>query len=284
MKHIEGNFKGRKGLSLYYQGWIPEQNIKAVMIIAHGIAEHSGRYLKLASHFASSGFAVYSFDYRGHGHSQGRRGYVEDFSYFIDDFRTFHSLVVQTQPGKKLFVLGHSMGAAISLIHAASCRLNLNGIILSATPLKPKPYFPLLLVGMLRLLAAVMPGLPLYRLNSATLSRDNSVVVAYNIDPLVYHDRLTCRLALGLVWRLGHLVKSVSQIRVPALIMHGTDDKLCSPEGSQIVYDRIRSEDKTLKFYNGFYHEILNDPEGSRVIADMETWLYRQINKPVVLV
>jgi acylglycerol lipase len=273
MKHLEGTFSGRRDFKLYYQGWLPETEVKAVLLIAHGIAEHTGRYLNTASYLASRGLAVYGFDYRGHGRSEGKRCHIEKFCYFIDDFKTFYSLIRGMHPGKKIFVLGHSMGAAIGLEYVLAYPKEPAGIIISAVPLRIQPYFPYVLVALLQPLATLTPGLGIYRLNSETLSRDRTIVEGYDNDPLVYRGKLPARITLGLIRMLHCLENRISQIKVPILILHGTKDNLSSPEGSNIVYTNTGSRDKSLKVYDGFYHEILNEPQRNQVWSDIETWL-----------
>ena len=107
MKKVEGSFKGKKEFNLYYQGWLPDGNIRAILLIAHGVAEHCGRYAEVAVYFAARGLAVYGFDYRGHGRSEGCPGFVEHFSYYPEDLHTFVDLVRKLHPDKRLFLLGH---------------------------------------------------------------------------------------------------------------------------------------------------------------------------------
>jgi len=118
MKHGEGKFKGRKNLNLYYQCWLPAKRPKAILLVVHGFAEHSGRYINLVNYFVPKGYAVYSLDHQGHGKSEGRRGYVERFSYYLDDLKTFFDIVRGKHGDAKIFIVGHSMGGTIATAYA----------------------------------------------------------------------------------------------------------------------------------------------------------------------
>ena len=107
MKHVEGKFKGYKNLNLYYQCWLPSNEPKAVLLVAHGLAEHSGRYINIVNHFVPKGYAVYGFDQRGHGKSQGQRGYVERFSHFVSDLKTFSGIMRSKHHDAKIFIVSH---------------------------------------------------------------------------------------------------------------------------------------------------------------------------------
>ncbi len=275
MKHSEGTFKGKNEYDLYYQGWLPEGNPKAVILLAHGIAEHHGRYQKLAEFLVSKDYAVYGFDYRHHGKSAGNHGYLDNYAFILDDFRTFHTLVADSHHGSKFFLFGHSMGAGIGMAYALKYQHELSGLMISGTPLSPLPHIPAAVISILRSLAAVAPGLKLYRLDSSTLSHDKTVVAAYDNDPLVYRGKLTARLAIQFLWAMHQLEPGVPQIQLPLLIMHGTGDNLCSPEGSRLAYKKAGSRDKTLKLYEGFYHEVLNEPWNYLVLDDIAAWLAR---------
>ena len=114
MEHTEGSFKGCKTLNLYYQCWHPDGEPKAILLVIHGLAEHSGRYDNLVNYFLPKGYAVYGFDHRGHGRSEGLRGYVERFSDYINDLETFFDIVQHEHADTKIFLVGHSMGGIIA--------------------------------------------------------------------------------------------------------------------------------------------------------------------------
>ena len=115
-------------------------------------------------------------------------------------------------------------------------------------------------------------------LESAAISRDPAVVMAYVNDPLVYTGRISARLGAELLWAIEvSIPASLSKISLPLLIMHGTADRLSDPQGSRTLYGKVSSQDKSLRFYEGFYHEIFNDPERAAVFADLIEWLNRRV-------
>jgi acylglycerol lipase len=276
MKHIEGAFKGKKDLNLFYQGWLAEDNPKAILVVAHGVAEHSGRYAGLAEHLTSSGLDVYSFDYRGHGRSEGMRCFVEHFQDYAEDLHTFFGLVQKLNSGKKIFLLGHSMGAAVALSYAINNQHGLAGLIVSGIPIKPFPHVPWAVVVGIMPLAWLGPKRGFRQLDSSSISRDPKVVLAYDNDPLVFRGKLTTRLTIELLRTAHRLPGQVRQIEIPTLIIHGGMDKISDPEGAKIVYNRIGSAKKELKIYDNLYHEVLNEPERVQVMKDIEIWINRQ--------
>ncbi len=277
MEHTEGRFSGRRGLTIYYQCWLPETEAKAILLVVHGWAEHSGRYTNLVDYFLPEGYAIYAHDHRGHGMSEGRRGYVERFSDYLDDLKTFFNLVKSEHGDKKIFIVGHSMGGTIATAYSVHHQQELAGLLLSGASLKLGSSMSSALVPLVRILSIMVPTLGVTTLDASAISQDRAVVDAYINDPLVYRGKITCRFAAEMIKTLGTLPSQMTEINLPILIMHGTADRLGDPEGSRILYDRVSSKDKTLKLYEGFYHEIFNEPGHKQVLADMGAWLDTRI-------
>ena len=257
MKHKEGYFKGLKDFKLYHQYWLPSESPRAVLLIAHGFAEHSGRYGNLVNYFVPKGYAVYALDHRGHGRSDGERVQVDSFSDYVEDLKTYFDIVRKDNPRKKIFLVGHSMGSMISLMYAARFQDELAGLITSgggiSRPDEPPP-----------------PPRPVGQpLDTAFLSRDPKVIEAYVNDPLVYRGPIPQNSALSGARNV--VSDSVPKIRLPVLIMAGNG----GPDGarSKVLYEFIGSKDKTLKLYESLLHEIFNEPEHLQVMSDMSTWL-----------
>ena len=257
MKHKEGNFKGLKNFNIYYQSWLPEKKIKAVLLIAHGFAEHSGRYANVVNYFVPKGYAVYALDHRGHGRSDGERVKVDDFHDYVVDLKTFFDIVRKENPEDKIFLIGHSMGSVISLLYTIEYQQELAGLATSGGGLA-KPGDP-----------PMAPRKPGQTLPAAGLSRDPAVIKAYENDPLVYRGPVPTGFSMGSM--MGKLYDMVPRITLPVLIMAGNG----GPDGarSRVLYERIGSKDKTLKLYEGLLHEIFNEPEYLQVLADLETFL-----------
>jgi alpha-beta hydrolase superfamily lysophospholipase len=257
MEHREGSFQGHKDLNIYYQCWLPEGSARAVLLVAHGYAEHSGRYQNVVDFFVPKGYAIYALDHRGHGRSDGERVQVDHYTDYLADLKTFFDVVHAEDPSLKVFLVGHSMGAMISIAYAAKHQDELAGLILSgggiATDRAP----------------ARRPGLDL----AEALSRDRAVVEAYRNDPLVYHGPPRFARGSGMGKMRGELPQMAATIKLPVLIMAGGASPLGEGAGSQALYDVVSSKDKTLKLYEELLHEIFNEPEHREVMAGMDAWL-----------
>jgi acylglycerol lipase len=257
VQHAEGQFLGLKDFNIYYQRWLPAGESRAVLLIAHGYAEHSGRYQNLVRYFLPRGYAVYALDHRGHGRSDGERVQVDHYTDYLADLKTFFDLVRREQPVLKIYLVGHSMGAAISTAYTAIHQDELAGLVLSgggiATDnLPPRP-----------------PAIDL----AATLSRDPAVVEAYKNDPLVYRGPAPSPRTSAMAEMRTLLPEEVRKITLPILIMAGSASPLGDGPRSQALYDAVGSADKTLKLYDDLMHEIFNEPEHEQVFAHMEAWL-----------
>jgi len=273
MKYISGKLKGQGNLNLFYQGYLPTGKSKAILLIVHGLAEHSGRYMNVVDYFVPKGYAIYGFDQRGHGQSEGIRGYVEKFPYYTDDLKTFFDIVRSKHSGDKIFIVGHSVGATIAITYSLCYKNEFAGLILSGATVKPGSSISPLKIMLARFLSIVTPKIGVDIIDASAVSRDQTVVNAYINDKLVYRGKIRARLGAELIKAMQMLPKQMSEVHLPVLIMHGTDDRLSNPEGSQLFYERISSRDKTLKFYDGFYHEIFNEPGRKQVFSDMGEWL-----------
>lgn len=257
MRNVESSFKGLKNFNIYYQYWLPEGQIKAVLMVAHGYAEHSGRYMNLVNYFVPKGYAVWALDHRGHGKSDGERVQVDDFHDYVIDLKTFFNIIRKTYPDKKIFLVGHSMGSVISLAYTLEYQKELAGLVTSGGGLS-RPDDP-----------PMPPPDPKKPLSAAMLSRDPKVMEAYVNDPLVYHGPVPQNHAMRN--RMTAMYEQVPQIKLPVLIMAGAAG--ADGKRSQVLFDRIGSQDKTFKPYAGLLHEIFNEPEYPQVMADMEEWL-----------
>ena len=277
MKHKEGWFKGVKDLNLYYQCWLPGKRPEAILLVAHGLAEHSGRYMNLVNHFAPKGYAIYSHDYQGHGKSEGLRCYVDRFSDYLIDRKTFFDMVHAEHGDTRIFLVGHSLGGTIDVVYAAQHQDELAGLMVSGASLTASTSVSPVLIAAAGIFSVLSPKMGTTVLDASTISQDKAVVDAYVNDPLVYRGKIRARLGAELIKTWKKLPSLMPDIKLPILIMHGTADRLSDPEGSRILYERVSSTDKTLKLYEGFYHEIMNEPGREQVLGDMETWLSKHL-------
>jgi alpha-beta hydrolase superfamily lysophospholipase len=273
MKQISGKLKGQGNLNLFYQGYLPTESPIGVLLIIHGLAEHIGRYMNIVDYFVPRGYAIYGFDQRGHGQSEGMRGYVERFSYYIDDTKAFFDIVRGEHPSKSFFILGHSVGGLIATTYSLNYPNELDGLILSGATIKPGESLSPVKIMLARLFSKVIPKVGIDVIDASAISQDQAVVKEYINDPLVYRGKISSRLGAELIKAMQVLTNHISNIQLPILIMSGSVDRLSNPEGSRFLYNRISSIDKTIKFYDGFYHEIFNEPRRNQVFNDMENWL-----------
>jgi alpha-beta hydrolase superfamily lysophospholipase len=273
MNHDEGYFKNSAGLGIYHQAWLPKKEAKAVLLVVHGLAEHSGRYMNIVNRFVPDGYAVYGLDHPGHGRSEGTRACVGSFDDYTATLAEFARMVSAWQPGKPVFLVGHSMGGLIGTLHLIDRQHELKGAILSAPGVKIPDNISKITVFMGKVISSIMPRLGILTLEEAAVSRDADVLAAYRNDPLVYHGKVTARLGAKMIKAMVRIEAEAFRITLPILILQGTGDRLVSPAGAQMLYDRVSSADKKLIFYEGFYHEVFNEPEHDRVLADVEKWL-----------
>src|SRR5258707_1544509 len=116
MAYKTSSFKTSDGLNIYTEAWLPDGSIKAVVLIVHGVPEHSERYEHVAAKMNANGYAAYGLDHRGHGKSDGLRAYFDDFDQPVNDLKQYFDIVKSEQPGKQIFIYGHSLGSLISLV------------------------------------------------------------------------------------------------------------------------------------------------------------------------
>ena len=273
MNNYNGYFKSIDNIKLYEQYWEPEKEAKAIVLIIHGYAEHSNRYIHVADFLTANGYIVASFDLRGHGKSEGPRTYINSFSEYIDDLNKFILRVKSKYENTPMFLLGHSMGGAIVALLSLSLKEDVKGIIFSSPALKISDEISPFLVKISGIIGKLFPKLPTIKLDSNALSRDKEIVKKYHDDPLVYNGGIPARTGSEINKTIKIIQNQMNVISVPLLIIHGTQDKLSDPEGSKLLYNRVSSTDKKLKLYDGLYHELMNEPEKEQVLQDIVDWL-----------
>jgi len=273
MQSSEGTFQGDASLELYYQSWHPTDQPKAVLVVIHGVGEHSDRYLNVVDNLVPEGYVLYAYDQRGHGKSPGQRGYLESWDEYRSDLKQFLDLVHQRESGLPVFMYGHSHGALIALDFLINESNNLYGALVSGSPLASDDAASPMLVAAAKILSRVWPTFSLDSpINPAQLSCDARVVQKYQDDPAVFKI-LTARWGTEYLKTQDEVREQASKIDVPILILHGGEDSLCDPQGSQYLYEQVSSTDKTLKIYPSYFHEIHNEPGHITVIQDMNEWM-----------
>lgn len=279
MPQHTGTLTADDGTPLFTRTWTPEPGVspRGALVIVHGYGDHSGRFAHVADYFAGQGYSVHALDLRGHGQSRGRAlGYFDAFRQHADDLDLLVERAREQNGGRPVFILGHSMGGLLSVIYAIrQPSLDLvRGMVLSAPLLDMHQKAPLAIQFLLRyVIHPFSKRFPTARVVADTLSRDPAVVEAYTHDPDVLQDKTPVHTALELLKASNFARANMSRVTLPLLVMQGTGDRLVNPGCAQLVYERAASADKTLKLYEGLYHEILNEPERARVMADIWVWL-----------
>jgi acylglycerol lipase len=273
--HAEGFFAGAGDVQLFEQSWRPPgAPPRAVVVLVHGLLDHSSRYAAVATCLADHGFAVYAFDLRGHAHSAGPRVWVDRFDDYLADLDRFVERVRAREPGKPVFVFGHSMGGAIVTLWAVTRKPAVAGVTLSAAALQVG-VSGLKVLGT-KVIAGLAPRAGVFSLDLRDFSRDPAVVKEALDDPWVYHHGAPARTARELLRAIRRIEAAEEDVTVPLLLMHGTADKVTPPAGSKALYERARTADKTLKLYDGLYHDLFHEPEKATVVRDWLDWLEKR--------
>ncbi len=272
MTHQTHSFLSDEGLRLHTESWLPDAPPRAALVIVHGYGEHMGRYRHVCEYFVAQGYAVYMLDHRGHGQSEGLRAYVDSFDEFLRDLHQFVGSVRAANPSLRLFMLGHSLGALISL--AYNLRYDdVDYLMVSGAPVNADANVSPLLVQVGNFLTRIIPKVPFLAFGEGILSRDPRVQAAFDADPLTWKRPMRIRLGTEINRTAGGVRADLPRLRLPILIMHGADDEMVNPSGSELAYSTVGSADKTLKLYPGLRHEIMNEPEQLEVLGDIAGWM-----------
>ena len=277
MIHDKGEFKGARNVNVAYQIYLPQTEQKAAILLVHGLGEHSGRYQNLIQQLLPLGFAVYTLDHIGHGLSGGHCKFVESFDDFTQTLDIFLQRLEDQYGQQALFILGHSMGGLIAAKYLLTNQHRFLGAILSAPALKTVDKVSPLLLFIGNFLSKFFPKVGILPINPNKVSRDPEVVSAYMNDPLIHKEKTSARLATELLKTMTLVNARAKQLELPILIIQGTADEIVHPDGATAFFEHIGSSDKTLKQYEGLYHEAFNEPEKEQVITDLKNWLAEQL-------
>jgi len=229
--------------------------------------------MNIVDHFVPLGYAVYGIDHLGHGKSDGMRVYVERFEDYTNTLKIYFDMIRRWQPEKPIFLVGHSMGGLISAVYLLDHQSELTGAVLSGAAVKvPSNITPVILaVG--RMLSALMPRFGMLGLEVDGVCQDPAVVQAYISDPLVHKGKITARLAAEMLKAMQRVSAEATKITLPIMVVQGSADRVVDPAGAQMLYDAVSSADKEIRIYDGFYHEVFNEPKHGEVLRDVEIWL-----------
>ncbi len=271
----ESSFAGVGGLNIFTRSWQPEGKPRAVVVIVPGFNSHGGQYLWVAEQFAARNLAVYALDLRGRGRSDGERFYVEKVEDYVDDVASFVNIAKAENPNLPIYVLGHSAGGVVSSVYTLDHQDKINGLICESFAYELP--VPDLVLSFLKGLSHITPHTHVFSLNNKDFSRDSSVVESMNNDPLIKGESQPAQTAAAMIRADERLKKGFPTITLPLLILHGTEDKATKPSGSQHFYEQAGSRDKTLKLYEGHFHDLLNDIDKEVVMTDILNWIDARI-------
>jgi len=273
----EETFEGAKGLALAARSWQPDGAPRAVVVINHGFKSYSGLYEWVGAELAKRGFATFALDMRGHGRSAGEPLFVESFDEYVDDLDVFVDIAKARVPGVPTFLLGHSAGGVVGCLYALAHQAKLAGFVCESFAHElPAPDFAL---AVLKGVGYVAPHAHVLKLSDEDFSRDAAFVAKMGSDPRVNQLGYPSSTAAALVRADERLKQSFGAITLPVLILHGTADRAAKPHGSQVFFDKAGSADKTLKTYEAYFHDLLNDLGKDVVLADIVEWLQLHVGQ-----
>lgn len=271
----ESSFTGADGLQIFTRTWNPQGDPRAIMVLIHGFNAHSGYMEYPAEQFSANGFVCYALDLRGRGKSEGERFYVEKFSDYLDDVHSLVDIARMEHPGLPIFVLGHSAGGVIATSYVYEHQADIAGLVCESFAYDVG--LPNAVSLILKGISHLTPHLHVFSLNNADFSRDPAAVERMNTDPLIAKESQPAETAAVMLTAADALTGHFPDFKVPVLIIHGTADKATRPAGSEKFFDLAGSTDKTLKLYDGHYHDLLADVDKEVVMADILNWVEERI-------
>jgi alpha-beta hydrolase superfamily lysophospholipase len=271
----EERIQSSGGVQIFLRSWRPAGKPRAVVVICHGVNSHGGQYTWAAEQLVAGGFSVYALDLRGRGKSDGPRFYVETVADYVSDLAAVIRLAKSRDPGLPVFLLGHSAGGVVSCTYTLDNQAELAGLICESFAFRvPAPDFALAII---KGLSVIAPRLPVLALKNRDFTRDPKALAALDADELTHKEVQPAKTVAALVRADERLKRSFFQITLPVLILHGTADKATVPSGSQFFHETAGSKDKTLKLYQGHFHDLLNDFGKDEVMADIRAWMDQRL-------
>ena len=273
----ESSFKNADGLNIFTRSCMPKGTPRAVIVLVHGFNAHSGYMIWAAEQFAARGLAAYALDLRGRGRSDGERFFINSFSEYTGDVDQLVAIAKAAHPGLPVYVLGHSAGGVVASTYVFEHQDTLAGLVCESFALDVGvPDAAALLIKGISHLA---PHLHIFTLKNEIFSRDPAVVAAMNADPLIANESQPAETSAELIKAAERLKSNMPKYRVPILIIHGTADKATRYQGSEYFYEHAGSTDKTLKLYEGHYHDLLNDVGREEVLGDVVQWMEARVGR-----
>ena len=274
MNETEHTFENEDKLSIFYREWLPDGTIRGIVIIAHGLGEHSGRYRHVADALTAVGFACYGIDLRGHGKSGGLRAFISDVRLAVADLRQLYDIVSARHSQKPVLLFGHSMGSLIGLEFALLYPDRLRGMAMSGTAINAEEMRPAWLISLCLIAARYIPKIRLSPPGSPrVLTQDDEVLQDWWADPLIDKGMWRVGTSAALLQSSRRIRQRAHQLKLPLLCLHGTDDHLVPATGATYLQNHAQSPDITVKIYEGLRHELVNEIRRDDIINTITRWL-----------
>jgi alpha-beta hydrolase superfamily lysophospholipase len=276
LKRREGQFLGSSKNSMFFQLW---ENPKAqgTLIICHGQGEHSESYVRVIDALKDDRWTICALDLRGHGRSDGKRGYAENFQVYCDDYYIFLQKVIaelKNSPGP-VALLSHSLGGLVQLktlidhpdlpIAAQVCSSPLLGVAVPVPDWKNRAA---------TFLNQWTPKVTLWNeITNDMLTRDPDIIREFEQDVL-RHNRMSPGVFLGLKDTIEIVQVRASEIKVPTLFQLAEHDRVVSTPDAQKFFENLGSPDKKMLVYgDDARHELYNDTSREVALQDLKTYL-----------
>jgi alpha-beta hydrolase superfamily lysophospholipase len=269
------------GPRIFTRHWRPANGAspKAAIVICHGVNSHGGQYLWAGEQFAAAGFAVTALDLRGRGKSDGERYYIDSIDEYAADVGRAIAHAKSRDPGVPVYLLGHSAGGVTSVTYALDHQDDIAGLICESFAFRV--FAPDFALKLLEGASHVLPHAHVLKLKNEDFSRDPDWVATLNADEFTQGESQPVATVAAFARAGERFEREFDRITLPVLILHGTDDKATRPDGSQQFFDEAGSSDKTLKLYEGHYHDLLNDYGREQVIADILAWIGQRVEQRI---
>jgi alpha-beta hydrolase superfamily lysophospholipase len=264
------------GAELFYRAWIPSEPTRKALVIFHRGHEHSGRLEDVVRDLRLPDVAVFAWDARGHGRSEGQRGYAPSFSCTARDADEFIRHVSETH-GKRLedmVVLGHSVGAVTVAAWVHDYAPPVRAMVLVTPALRVKLYVPFARTG-LRVMQTLFRRRPMFLssyVKGRLLTHDAEQARRYDLDPLISR-KIAVNVLLGLHDTSKRLIADAGAIRTPTLLLAGRADWVVDLSAEREFFDRLGSRLKRMRVFDGMYHDILHEKDRRVVLNDISVFV-----------
>jgi len=277
MINKKGYFEGRETKRLFYQYWLPDSgDIKAYIIALHGWGTHSDRMEVPAENLTVNGYAIYSFDIRGHWRNAGNNpGHIDSMDHIQKDIVLFIDLIRKSAKDKKIFLMGQSFGALISLIFAIN-HPAIPGVIASSPLLRFSKNLSLskrLGKKIAGPISKISPYKTIDMIIEQNLLTSDIKILRKHIGDTKKIEKISLRSAAEMESSMKWAMENAANLLCPTLVLQAGKDKMVDKEATKEFFENIKTKDKTYREYDGLLHELWNEKSRAQVFQDMFVWL-----------